>query len=151
MSKTINLLNHFMVNVFNDIITVERRVFCQGEFKDISITEIHTMEAIGINEPKKMSEIAMDLNITLGTLTTAINRLVKKGYVERIRIKEDRRIVQIQLTDKGKCAYKAHENFHDDMIKAMVQGLEKNEEEVLAKALKNIHEFFKTKYNLRND
>ena len=30
-----------------------------------------------------MGEIAHDLRITVGTLTTAINRLIKKGYVER--------------------------------------------------------------------
>ncbi len=47
-----------------------------------------------------MSTIAGDLNITVGTLTTAINNLLKKGYVNRKRGEKDRRVVYISLSEK---------------------------------------------------
>ena len=68
-----------------------------------------------------MSEVAGKLEITVGTLTTAINRLVKKGYVERERKEEDRRIVRIRLTKKGQLVHRLHEKYHQDMINNVIQ------------------------------
>ena len=52
-----------------------------------------------------MSSIAKELSVTVGTLTIAMNSLVKKGYVKRERGEEDRRVVYISLSDKGKKAF----------------------------------------------
>lgn len=148
MSKAINVINELLVDIFNDILTIEQRALNEGEFKDLSITEIHTIEAMGMYEARSMSEVAQDLRITVGTLTTAINNLVKKGYVERKRIEEDRRVVLIKLTKRGKLAYRIHDKFHRDMVKETIQGLEEEEESVLVGALEKLNNFFKSKYNL---
>ena len=62
---------------------------------------MHVIEAIGIEAPKNMSSIARELSVTVGTLTIAMNSLVKKGYVERTRGLEDRRVVYISLSEKA--------------------------------------------------
>jgi len=147
MTKLVNVLNHLMVDIFNDILTIEETSLKKGMFSDLSVKEMHTIEAIGMYHPRTMSEVAQDLKITVGTLTTAINRLVKKGYAERNRIEDDRRIVQIQLTKKGKLAYRIHEKFHTDMIKAMLDGLE-TEEDILVKSLSQLSKYLKDKYKL---
>lgn len=144
----INLLNELLVDIFNDILTIEQKALQEGAFKDLSITEIHTVEAIGMYSARSMSEVAADLKITVGTLTTAINNLVKKGYVERKRIEEDRRVVKVQLTKRGKLAYRIHREFHADMIKHTIKGLSPNEEIVLMKSLEKLNCFFKSKYGL---
>jgi len=95
-----------------------------------------------------MSEVAGDLKITVGTLTRAINNLVKKGYVERKRIEEDRRVVLIQLTKRGKMVYRIHEKFHSDMIKETIDGMTEKEEDILVNSLEKLNKFFKVKYNL---
>lgn len=151
MSKTIHVLNELLVDIFNDILTIEQRALSEGEFKDLSITEIHTIEAIGMYDPRSMSEIANDLEITVGTLTTAINNLVKKGYVERKRMEEDRRVVLIQLTKRGKLAFRIHEKFHRDMIRETIQGMSESEEELLTTALEKLNNFFKSNYNLTSN
>lgn len=151
MSKTIAVLNELLVDIFNDILTIEQKALSDGEFKDLSITEIHTIEAIGMYEAKSMSEVALKLKITVGTLTTAVNNLVKKDYVERKRIEEDRRVVLIQLTKKGKLAYRVHEKFHKDMIKQTIQDMDEKEEQLLTTALEKLNNFFKSKYNLNEN
>lgn len=150
MSKSVNVLNELLVDLFNDILQIEQNALQSGTFRDISVTEIHTIEAIGMYEARTMSEVAADLNITVGTLTTAISKLINKGYVERKRIKEDRRVVQIQLTKKGKLAYRVHEKFHADMIKDTIEGLTEDEEHVLIASLEKLNTFFKEKYKLRD-
>lgn len=72
------------------------------------------MEAVGL-DGRKMSDIAAALHITVGSLTTSMNGLVKKGYTERERSGKDRRVVYIRLTAKGKKAYAHHAEFHRRM------------------------------------
>ncbi|MBU5486359.1 MarR family transcriptional regulator [Clostridium sp. MSJ-11] len=148
MSRSINVLNELLVDIFNDILTIEQNALQSGEFKDLSVTEMHTIEAVSLYNKRTMSEIAMDLKITVGTLTTAINNLVKKGYVERSRSEEDRRIVYVSLTKRGKLAYRIHEKFHSNMVKETISGLSEEEEKVLVSSLEKLNKFFKSKYNL---
>ncbi|MFX0549824.1 MarR family winged helix-turn-helix transcriptional regulator [Hathewaya histolytica] len=148
MSKSINILNELLVQNFNDILLIEQNAIKEGNLKDLSITEIHTIDAVGMYSSRTMSEIASDLKITVGTLTIAINNLVKKGYVERMRSDTDRRVVLIELTRKGKLAYRVHQKFHSDMIKATIEGLTEEEEKVLINSLEKLNNFFRENYNL---
>ena len=150
MNNSYNILNELLVKIFNDILQIEQNALKEGEFKDISITEVHTIEAVGMYGSRTMTEVAQDLKITVGTLTIAINNLVKKGYVERNRSESDRRVVEISLTRKGKLAYRVHEKFHTDMIKSTIKGLADEEESVLVRALDNLNTFFKDNYNLNS-
>jgi len=151
VSKYIGVLNELLVSTFNDILVIEQKALQSGAFSDLSVTEIHTIEAIGMYKPRTMTEVSCDLNITLGTLTAAISNLVKKGYVERKKCEEDKRIVHIQLTKKGKLAYRVHEKFHMNMVKATIEGLTEEEEKILVKSLGKVNEFFKSKYNLKSN
>ncbi|NEZ47623.1 MarR family transcriptional regulator [Clostridium niameyense] len=150
MSESINILNELLVDTFNDILAIEQQALQSGIFKDLSVTEIHTIAAIGMYKSRTMSQVAIDLNITVGTLTTAINNLVKKGYVERNRSNKDRRIVEVKLTKRGKLAYRVHEKFHSDMIKATIEGITKEEEKILISSLDKLNNFFKEKYHLKD-
>ena len=143
-----DVLNTLLVDLFNDILKIEASVLKEGEFNDLSVTEMHIIEAIGLDREMTMTEVARDLEITVGTLTTAINRLIKKEYVERRRIEEDRRVVLVMLTDKGKEVFKYHEEFHNDMVKCTIDSFSKEEEIVLVSALKRVSEFFEEKYHL---
>ncbi len=136
-------INEVLVKLFNDVMTIEEKAIITGEFTDISNNDMHIIEAIGIDEPKNMSTIAKLLSVTVGTLTIAINSLVKKGYVDRVRSEKDRRVVYISLTDKGLKAYEHHREFHNKMVEAVLSDLEEDELPVLMKSLGNLVEFFK--------
>ena len=131
------------MNLFNEILEVEEKALRISEFKDASVNDMHIIEAIGVNKPRNMSSVAKTLSVTVGTLTIAINNLVKKGYVVRARSEEDRRVVLISLAPKGEKAYQHHRKFHDDMITAITEGLDKSEMEVLTRALGKLQCFFR--------
>lgn len=140
-------INEILVRLFADILDIEEKCLGRGEFSDLSITEVHIIENIGVDKERNMSNTAKDLKITSGTLTTAIDNLIKKGYVERRRSNNDRRVVMIKLTDKGVEAFKSHEIFHIDLVRSAVEDLSSDEEDVLIKILSNIDVFFKNKYS----
>ena len=135
--------NDVLVRLFNEIMDIEERAIITEEFKDITNNDMHVIEAIGISTMKNMSTIARALSVTVGTLTISMNSLVKKGYVVRNRSEKDRRVVYISLTEKGRKAYRHHEEFHKKMIDAMTKDLSQEETQVLVKALTNLRVFFR--------
>ena len=149
MNNLYGTLNELLVKLFNDILQIEEDALKIDEFNNLSITEIHVLEAIGPNDARNMSSVARDLDITIGTLTIAINNLVRKAYVDRVRCEKDRRIVLISLTDKGKNVYRHHEQFHEEMINTTISRLSDEEMKVLISALGNINSYFREKYNLK--
>lgn len=136
-------LNDVLVNLFRDIMELEEQAIITQEYQDITNNDMHVIEAIGVGEPKNMSTIAKLLSVTVGTLTIAMNSLVKKGYVIRERGKEDRRVVYISLSEKGLRAYRHHEEFHRQMIKAVLENLTEDETESLVKALAKLERWFR--------
>ena len=137
-----DVFHDILVNLFQEIMDIEEKALITAEFKNISVNDMHIIEAIGTGEPKNMSTVAKLMSVTVGTLTIAINNLVKKGYVSRVRSEEDRRVVLIFLTEKGKRAYQHHREFHDGMVKELVEGLDEGQQKILVKSLLNLRTFF---------
>lgn len=138
-----NTLNEVLVNLFRDILDIEQKAIITEEFQDITSNDMHVIEAIGVGEPKNMSSIARTLSVTVGTLTIAMNSLVKKGYVFRERGKEDRRVVYISLTERGKAAYEHHAGFHRAMIDSVSKELTPEELEMLVETLTKLNTWFR--------
>lgn len=138
-------LNELLVKTFRNINEIEERAIRTGEYKDVTPNDIHVIEAIGMGEKKNMSTVAKVLHVTTGTLTISINSLVKKNYVERVRSEEDRRVVLVSLTEKGRRAFLHHQQFHEKMVDVIVEQLSEEEQQVLTKALMRINQFFFSK------
>ena len=140
---TYKTLNEVLVNLFRDVMDIEQKAIITEEFQDITNNDMHIIEAIGMNEPKNMSTIAREISVTVGTLTIAMNSLVKKGYVLRERGKEDRRVVYISLTERGRAAYVHHARFHKAMIDSISDELTSEEMELLIKTLTKLNKWFR--------
>ncbi|MCI9163554.1 MAG: MarR family transcriptional regulator [Lachnospiraceae bacterium] len=122
---------------------LEEQAIITSEYHDITNNDMHVIEAVGLGEPKNMSAIAKLLSVTVGTLTIAMNSLVKKGYVNRERGKEDRRVVYISLSEKGERAYRHHEDFHRHMIDEILKDLTEEETEALVRSLTKLDQWFR--------
>ncbi|HKK95510.1 MAG TPA: MarR family winged helix-turn-helix transcriptional regulator [Anaerovoracaceae bacterium] len=139
-------INEVLVRLFNEIWQLEEEAIITEDFKDISNNDMHVIEAIGIGEGNSMTKTAQKLNITVGSLTIAMNNLVLKEYVIRERSKIDRRIVNVKLTEKGEKAFYHHENYHKKMVEAVLEHLDENETVILVDSLEKLMVFFRT-YN----
>lgn len=146
MNPSKEVLNNLLVTLFNQILNIEEKALKKGPYNNLTINELHVIDAIGIGEVHPMSVIANKLEITVGTLTIAMNNLVKKGYATRERSESDRRVVLIGLTEKGLEAYEHHRVFHEEMITYTVSTLSDQESDVLTESLIKITEYFNDKY-----
>ncbi len=136
-------INDVLVNLFNEILKLEEEAIITDEFKDITNNDMHIIEAVGLSGENTMSVVAKKLGITAGSLTTSVNSLVNKKYVTRQRSDEDRRVVFLKLTDKGKRAYEHHREYHSQMTEAVISRLDEEEVPVLIKSLTGLSEFFR--------
>lgn len=138
-------LNYFLVKVFNEILRIEEDCLRTGEFANLSVREMHVIEAISIadeNGSNRSADIAHTLNVSAGTLTTAVKLLEKKGYIIRKKDAQDKRIVRLYLTEKGKRADVIHQNFHKKMVDDVLAALSATEADILIKGLKSLESFF---------
>ena len=142
MDDAYKLINNTLVNLINEIWELEEKAVITEEFKDLTNNDMHVIEAIGLGDGRNMSSIAKKLKITVGSLTTAMNSLVNKKYVERHRSEADRRVVYVKLTEKGVRAYHHHEDYHRQMTQAILDKLDEKELPVLVKTLDVLTEFF---------
>lgn len=133
-------INQYLVKIFNQVLIIEEESLQKSDFADLSVREMHTIEAIGL-DGNTTSEIARKLRVTAGTVSVAVRNLVKKGYVERRRVEGDRRVVSLELTQRGKLLYRLHSKFHSNMVTKAIEDMNEKEAEILIKGLKNLYAF----------
>lgn len=71
----------------------------------LSPAHVRALHRIGSSRRERMTNLAGHLRLTVGTLTSTIDQLVKKGYVHRVRPDEDRRVVEVALSENGDYVY----------------------------------------------
>lgn len=135
-----------MLQIFNMVVKTEETALKEAaNSHNLSVAEMHTLVAVGKHDPDTMTNIASKLLINVSTLSIAINKLEKKGYVERIRTEEDRRVVRIKLTNKGRKALEAHEKFYFNMVEEACGDMDEQEKRIFIQSLENMSEFFMKK------
>ena len=116
VDTTISFLVKSLPRLYNDFYLEYIKSFIQG--KNINKNQVRALTFIKNYGSISMSELCNMLNIEKGSLTSMIDDLEKKKYVERMKYKKDRRKYNIVLTkdgDKMACEFLEHlkENLHD--------------------------------------
>ena len=135
------LVNDYLTSIFNNVLVIEESSLRGSQFKDVSIKEMHTIDVIGSMPNATPSDISKELLVTLGTVTTSLNNLERKGYIERRRSSIDRRVVHLSLTKKGRLLYRLHKRFHNRMVMQVVEGMASEEKNAMQKGLQNLYNF----------
>ena len=65
---------------------------------DLTPGQMHAIEIIGHEKSLRMKELAEKLGVTTGTLTVTVDRLERKGLIERRPHETDRRSYRVRLT-----------------------------------------------------
>ena len=142
MNEIEKTLDEILARLFITTLKIEERVIASESNKTLSISELHVLREIGIGKTKTMSQVAEGLKISVGALTTAVNKLERKGLVVRSKNLDDKRIVHINLTEEGIENFKIHDEFHRQMVDASVSSLSDEEKVILLKSLTALDEWF---------
>jgi DNA-binding MarR family transcriptional regulator len=80
-------------------------------------------------EPTTLVDLSRHLGVTPGTMSVAIDRLERKGYVVRLRDAADRRKVHVRLTSAGVRVRESSSVLDPTRVEALVQRLSAAERE----------------------
>ena len=90
-----------VVDVFNEAMVIQELYLKKSKFKELSMSETHVLDEVDKVEFPSMTNVAKSLSVTMGTLTTAVKKIVEKGFLVKERSSKDQRVYYLKLTDKG--------------------------------------------------
>lgn len=134
-------INEYLTAIFNNVLIIEESSLRSSRFSDVTIKEMHTIDVIGEKKGATPTDVARALMVTLGTVTTSLNNLERKGYIERVRSTKDRRVVHLYLTKKGRLVYRLHQRFHRALVRQITEGMDEVEFKAMKKGLLNLYQF----------
>ncbi|MBE6674033.1 MAG: MarR family transcriptional regulator [Ruminococcaceae bacterium] len=99
---------------------------------------------LGINDGISQNDIVRATHLKGSTISVALARLEKEGYVKRLNDTYDQRQIRVYLTEQGEKLNRERNELISDMQKKAFKGLtikeEKNAAFVLATMIKNLTE-----------
>jgi len=137
-------------DIVNELLSVLQQIKRghTGTMPKVSIrkSEMFTLMNIGSLMKKhpegiKQGSLSQILNLAPPTVTPMINVLEDNGYIERVGSKEDRRVVFIRLTEKGKTFLDEKENLFKSNIKALVEYLGEEDSETFIRLIRKTGDF----------
>ncbi|MBW7457763.1 MarR family winged helix-turn-helix transcriptional regulator [Paenibacillus sepulcri] len=68
----------------------------------VSLSHFRMLYMLNLRGPQKMADLAECLHVTSGAITGIADKLIERGYIDRNRDLDDRRVVYLNITDSGK-------------------------------------------------
>lgn len=135
------ILSSTFDNIMSMLSLKEERDLRKKLPQDLTINEAKILYSIVSAKSRPTPTIvSKKLNVTKGTLTTNIDKLVNKGYVVRMVSGSDARVTYLILTKSGKDAVAIYEEFHDALINQVDKNLDAYEKSLLLIALSKIED-----------
>jgi DNA-binding MarR family transcriptional regulator len=107
---------------------------------DLTGPQYHIMRCLARGSAPKGGDIAGMLRIQPSAVTAMVDRLVSRGYVERERDRQDRRVVHIRATSAGLEALGLVEGAVRDYVRGMLAKLDEDEVDSLVRIYEKLAE-----------
>ena len=106
----------------------------------VNMSQLKAMTAFSEDSLLSMGELCKMANIKMPSMTEAVDRFEKEGILDRIRNNEDRRVVKVKMTAKGKKMHKEVLKRRADELTKMFGVLTTEDRTKLVDSLKNVSE-----------
>lgn len=126
---------------FLDLNDVRRKhhEYIQTKYK-ISGLEMEIIQWVALNGKKKMKDISSHFHLKLSTLTNIVDKIEKQKLVLRRNSLEDRRVIYLEITPKGKKLYDEYGNYIAVITQLMMKELESEHIQALLNGVEKLEE-----------
>ena len=104
----------------------------------LSTSDFQLLETLLHKGPLTITEIQRKVLLATGSMTAAVDRVEKKGLVNRTATESDRRARRLVLTEKGKLLAEALYQAHAEQLKSAMSALDDEETIELHRLLKKL-------------
>ena len=119
------VFNEFMIKSIPKWLNIENRPLSRSQFV--------VLKLLKEQGPQKISDLSRELKVTLSAITNLSEKLIEKSYVERKRCEDDRRVVRLFITPKGRSLYQSMEKEQLEKTKKLEEFLTVEEIDSLVK------------------
>lgn len=116
------------VQEFGELLSVMVRSFAAFERSEIfccgvTMSQCSTILGIGKKGTMTMNALSEWMSLATSTMTRIVDNLVRDGYVEREQDPQDRRVVQVSLTEKGAQLFQAIKEIYREYHRKIVENI----------------------------
>jgi len=108
---------------------IEPGLLAGSVYADLHANDIGLFEVLATPEGWSVRCIAQTLSAPITTISSALDRLERQGLVARRRIPDDRRVVRIELTARGRRLAARLRDAHVENCRSMLAQLQPGERE----------------------
>ena len=105
---------------------------------DLSVAELRILRLLREQGSSPMNRFCAVTMLSQPSITGLVDKLEKRGLVERVRSREDRREVLIAITAKGNQTYSTGMDLHTQFVEKALSALETDEAQSLVSLLKKL-------------
>ena len=138
MKERVANIGEILVRAVNKMIDNEKKPRQYGLKQLLYPSEIHMLMMIGQNPEAGVTGLAEKAGITKGAVSQTVKKLENKGLIKKQTDPADSKRIVLELTNKGRVAYYAHEQYHEETDRDLFRYLNSLSD----KKLKVIEEFF---------
>ena len=115
----------------------------------VSMAQFHIAVTLQRNGVMTMGRLADLLGVSLSNASGLIDRLEERGFVERTRVPEDRRIVMVRVTDAGARLIEENDALSDELMRDVLSRLSPEELPTIARATAGVRTALEATTGLR--
>ncbi|WP_159881416.1 MarR family winged helix-turn-helix transcriptional regulator [Paenibacillus puerhi] len=115
-----------------------RASWTRFEVQGVSSSQASILEKLQNDGPLKVSQLAEALWITAGAVTSLSDKLIAGHFAERSRSEEDRRVVYLEITDKGREVLTEFRTHREKIIDGFFGSLSKEDSDHLIRIFNQI-------------
>ena len=119
---------------------MKRRFEDEARLHNITLAQWRTLSQIAIDEGITQAQIAANIDVDPMTLSGILNRLEKRGLIDRFPDPADSRAKLARLTAEGEALFEAARSVVFARYQAAVAGISKQDEEVVISVLSRMRE-----------
>ncbi|MBA2757461.1 MAG: MarR family transcriptional regulator [Chloroflexi bacterium] len=101
----------------------------------ISMAQLNIMYVLQRNGEMPMSRLADVLNVSLSNASGLVDRMEERGFIERTRVAEDRRVVLVRVTNAGSRVIEENDALSDELMRDVLGRLEPAQLVIIAGAV----------------
>jgi MarR family 2-MHQ and catechol resistance regulon transcriptional repressor len=136
MKKDTSTVVHAWLVMMKAMQAVTRYALANLEKTGLGLSDFAVLEALLHKGPLPVNVIGPKVNLTPGSISVAVDRLVAKGLVSRAECSEDRRVRIVALTARGKSVITPIFRAHVATLEKVFAGLSRDEIRQLEQHLK---------------
>ena len=144
LMRTIDVDRELKDRIIADFRSAMAELRCIGSERllrlGVSMSQLHVMSMLDRHGDMPMSRLAEMIDISLSNATGLIDRMEERGFVERVRVPDDRRVVLVRLTESGRKLLDDIEILRAETLRTVLDRLDPDQLDGIARATADLRD-----------